>query len=166
MTSYAVVDHAQRARKAADSSRAEDAGTIAGARVREGSTRTADGGLRAFRAPGARASMTQPYSASAPTVRIHQRGRSATQSGRAGETTWLLTFEPRYRLKTEPLMGWTSSRDTLQQVSLQFATADAAVGFAERCGLNYEVEPTRPRVVRPKRYADNFRHDGVPPGSP
>lgn len=60
-------------------------------------------------------------------------------------------------------MGWTSSRDTLQQVELRFSNLEDAVAFAERRGLQYMVRKQRKRVVRPMSYADNFRHDRLHP---
>jgi hypothetical protein len=98
-----------------------------------------------------------------PTARIYLRGRSPTQSGRARESIWLLTFEPEVRTEIDVLMGWTSSRDTLQQVELRFATLDEAVAFAKRRKIHYVVEAPRKREVRPKSYADNFRHDQLLP---
>jgi hypothetical protein len=105
-------------------------------------------------------SVHDPLRTPAPTVaRIHQRGRSPLQSGRARESIWLLTFEPRQRPAIDNLMGWTSSRDTLQQVELRFPTLEQAVAFAQRRGLYYLVETPRQRATQPKSYADNFRRD-------
>ncbi len=98
-----------------------------------------------------------------PTARIYQRGRSPMQSGQVRESTWLLTFEPQHRTEIDFLMGWTSSRDTLQQVELRFTTLDEAVAFAERRELRHVVEVPRRHKVQPKSYADNFRHDRLLP---
>lgn len=94
-----------------------------------------------------------------PVARLCQRGRPPMQSGRARDSDWLLTFEPQYRSEIDFLMGWTGSRDTLQQVQVEFSTLEEAVAFARRRGLAYMVEPARRREIRPKSYADNFRHD-------
>jgi hypothetical protein len=99
----------------------------------------------------------------APVARIHQRGRSPMQSGRAQESTWFLAFEPQQRTAIDNLMGWTSTRDTLQQVELCFSTLEDAVAFAKRRNLSYLVDAPRPRALRPSRYADNFRHDRLLP---
>ena len=81
------------------------------------------------------------------------------QSGNANTRHWLLEFEPAAPRATEPLMGWTSSPDTAQQVRLSFASKEAAVAYAERNGIAYQViEPQAPRL-RIKAYADNFRYD-------
>ena len=63
----------------------------------------------------------------------------------------------------EPLMGWTASGDTLNQVKLKFATKEEAVAFAERSGFDFSVELPKPHRVRPRSYADNFRY--IPPKS-
>lgn len=99
------------------------------------------------------------YAPGTPVARIYQRERSPMQSGQARESTWQLTFEPKYRTEIDFLMGWTSSRDTLQQVELRFHSLDEAVAFAKRRKLQYVVETPRRRKVQPKSYADNFRHD-------
>ena len=40
----------------------------------------------------------------------------------------------------EPLMGWTSSGDTRQQLRLWFDTKEEAIAYAEREGIAYRVE--------------------------
>ncbi len=79
------------------------------------------------------------------------------QSGRARSRAWVLEFEAEAARGIEPLMGWTSSGDTRQQLRLNFGTREDAVAYARRHGLPYRVfEPAKPRTVR-KSYADNFR---------
>lgn len=63
-----------------------------------------------------------------------------------------------------PLMGWTSSADPLENVaraSLRFYTQDEAIAFCKKHGWEYEVETPNPRSSkRPKRfsqYGDNYR---------
>jgi hypothetical protein len=64
---------------------------------------------------------------------------SAMSGGRRRAAEWVLTFEPRARPFIEPLMGWTGGTDTLSQVRLRFPSRDAAIGYARRNGLPYEV---------------------------
>jgi hypothetical protein len=79
------------------------------------------------------------------------------QSGRARSQHWVLEFEAEAARGIEPLMGWTSSGDTKQQLRLNFDTREEAVAYALRHGLPHRVfEPAKPRMVR-KSYADNFR---------
>ncbi len=94
-------------------------------------------------------------------VRIYQPSKNAMQSGRAGTGKWILEYEPDTRRQPEPLMGWTSSGDTLNQVSLKFKTAEDAVTYAGTKGWEYTVLPPHERRIIPKNYTDNFRY--VPP---
>ena len=92
-----------------------------------------------------------------PTVRIYRPAKTAMQSGRAQTQEWVLEFEPGKPKLVEPLMGWTSGRDTRDQVQLSFETRETAVAYAEKHGLDYTVEQPHDRAVKPKSYADNFR---------
>jgi len=94
-------------------------------------------------------------------VRIYRQAKTAMQSGRANTLRWVVEFEPESRREVEPLMGWTSSRDTREQVRLYFDSEAEAVAYAERNGLMYTLERPHEREVRPKVYADNFRSDRV-----
>ncbi len=92
-------------------------------------------------------------------VRIYQPSKAATQSGRAKTHRWLLEYEIQTPRRPEPLMGWISSGDTLNQVRIGFETKEEAIAFAERKGLDYSVQEAPVRRVRPRNYADNFRTD-------
>ena len=80
------------------------------------------------------------------------------QSGRAKTQYWLLEYEVETARRPEPLMGWTASGDTLNQVKLKFNSKEDAVAFAERQGFDFAVELPTPHRVRPRSYADNFRY--------
>jgi ETC complex I subunit-like protein len=95
-------------------------------------------------------------------ARIYQPTKTAMQSGRAGSQQWVLEFEPEDRGGMDPLMGWTSSADTREQVRMRFDTLEEAVAYAQRQGYAYSVEQPKQRgAVRPKAYADNFKFDRV-----
>src|SRR4029077_16331108 len=79
----------------------------------------------------------------------------AMQSGQRNTREWVLETEPAPK-EIDPLMGWTSSRDTMQQVKLQFLTLEEATSYAKKNGWRYTVELPNARHVRPKAYADNF----------
>ena len=90
-------------------------------------------------------------------ARIYKPARNAMQQGEARTHTWVLEFEADGRRVADPLMGWTGSTDTRQQLRLRFDSRDAAIAYAERHGIPYRVhEPHRARL-RIKAYADNFR---------
>jgi hypothetical protein len=91
-------------------------------------------------------------------VRIYKPARNAMQSGKGKSQDWILEFVAATPRTTDPLMGWTSSSDTRQQVRLFFESCDQAVAYAEREGLAYHVIPEVPagRPIK-KSYSDNFR---------
>ena len=90
-------------------------------------------------------------------VRIYQPPKTAMQQGLADTDRWVLEFEPESARALDPLMGWTSSRDTKSQLRLWFDDKDAAVAYAKKHGLMYTLEMPRERKLQPKAYADNFR---------
>ncbi|MFO1082438.1 MAG: ETC complex I subunit [Reyranellaceae bacterium] len=93
-------------------------------------------------------------------VRILRPAKTAMQSGQARTKEWVIQAEPAPKL-IDPLMGWTGSRDTMQQVRLSFDTLEEAKAYAEKMGWRYTVEQPHARHVRPKAYADNFAYNRV-----
>ncbi|HYM32409.1 MAG TPA: ETC complex I subunit [Candidatus Cybelea sp.] len=91
-------------------------------------------------------------------ARIFRPTKTAMQSGRGQTKAWTLAFDPAEARFIEPLMGWTGSRDTAGQVQIDFDTLDAAVAFAAKHGIPYEVEQARSRHPRRQAYADNFSY--------
>jgi hypothetical protein len=92
-------------------------------------------------------------------ARIYRPTKAATQSGRALTRNWVLDYEQATRREPDPLMGWTSAADTLNQVHLRFETLDEAIAFATKHDLDYTVIEPHPRSFKLKSYADNFRYD-------
>jgi hypothetical protein len=90
------------------------------------------------------------------TARIYKPAKTAMQSGQAKTKEWLLDYEPDEPRQVEPLMGWTSSSDMKQQVSLRFDTKEEAVAYCERNGIAYQVFETKQSTRRGLSYADNF----------
>ena len=93
-------------------------------------------------------------------ARIYQPAKTAMQSGRGGSKRWVLDYEPATPRRPEPLMGWVSSDDTLNQVRLTFDSKEDAIAFAERKNLTYSVAEENERTVRPRSYGDRFKGDG------
>jgi|SRR6516162_1230310 hypothetical protein len=93
-------------------------------------------------------------------ARIFKPAKTAMQSG-ARTRKWVLAYEPATRRQPDPLMGWTSAEDTLNEVQLHFDTMEEAVAFADKNGLDYAVMPPQLTTEKPKSYADNFRYDRV-----
>ena len=84
------------------------------------------------------------------TARIFKPAKNAMQSGRAQTREWQLDYEPEQPRAIEPLMGWTSSGDMKQQLTLRFDTKEDAIAYCERKGIAYQViEPKGRRGARP-----------------
>jgi hypothetical protein len=94
-------------------------------------------------------------------ARICRPAKTAMQSGRAQTRKWVLEYEPASRRDPDPLMGWSSARDTLNEVQLRFDTLDEALAFAKKHGLEYTLIEEHARTPKAKSYADNFRYDRV-----
>lgn len=90
-------------------------------------------------------------------VRIFKPSKNAMQSGRGKAKLWQIEPELESARVPEPLMGWTSSEDTLNQIRLRFETAEAAVQYAEKQGWVYTLDQPQERRVTPRNYGDNFR---------
>ena len=94
-------------------------------------------------------------------ARIYRPTKTAMQSGRAQARKWILEYEAAPPRRPDPLMGWATAEDTLNEVQLRFDTQEEAVAFAGRLGLDYTVIPPNLPAEKPKSYADNFRYDRV-----
>lgn len=90
------------------------------------------------------------------TARIYKPAKTAMQSGRANTKDWVLDYEPEEPRVVESLMGWTTSGDMKSQIRLQFDTKDEAIAYAERHGIAYQVQESKPAPRRGLSYADNF----------
>jgi hypothetical protein len=94
-------------------------------------------------------------------ARIFRPAKTAMQSGRRATKKWVLEFEPASRRDPDPLMGWSSAADTLNEVQLRFDSLDEAIAFADKHRIAYAVVEPRQRRPKLKSYADNFRYDRV-----
>ena len=79
-------------------------------------------------------------------ARIFKPSKTAMQSGQARTKDRLLEHEQASAREIDPLMGWTSSGDTQQQVRLRFETKEEAIAYAERNGLPYAVSEPSERL--------------------
>ena len=89
---------------------------------------------------------------------IYKPSKTATQSGRANTRAWVLEFDQSVARGVEPLMGWTSSYDTTQQLRLNFDSREDALAFARSHGIEARVREPRERRPHPKVYAENFSY--------
>ncbi len=90
-------------------------------------------------------------------ARIYQTPKNAMQSGAARTADWVLEYAPNAPQRADRLMGWIGSTDTQRQVVLRFESREEAIGYAERNGIDFDLELPRPKKFRPKNYSDNFR---------
>ena len=95
------------------------------------------------------------------SVTIYCPSKTAMQSGPRNAQQWVLKFDAGSEKFVEPLMGWTGSTDTTSQLRLKFDSREAAVAFAERHGLKYQIQEPKVRHIQPKSYAENFVYDRV-----
>ena len=77
------------------------------------------------------------------------------QSGRGKLKKWVLQFETKDP-SINPLMGWETSMDTLEEVILKFSTKEQAVEYAENNNISYTVVEPKKKEFVIKSYADNF----------
>ncbi|SFZ82492.1 ETC complex I subunit conserved region [Devosia enhydra] len=97
------------------------------------------------------------------TARIYRPAPNAMQSGRGKSRQWVLVHEQASPRQIEPLMGYTGSGDTTQQVRLAFDTLEDAEAYAQRNGIAYTVQPAHQSVPKRASYSDNFRFDRKTP---
>ena len=93
------------------------------------------------------------------SARIFSPAKSAMQSGKAKTGYWVLEFETQMQKRIDPLMGYTTSGDTREQIRLTFGTKEEAVAYAEKEGLAFRVDEPKEAKRRQISYAENFRYD-------
>jgi hypothetical protein len=97
------------------------------------------------------------------TARIYRPAPNAMQSGKGKSRQWVLVHELAAPRSIEPLMGYTTSSDTRQQVKLSFDTLEAAEAYAQKNGIAYSVQPAHEATPKRQSYPDNFRSDRKTP---
>ena len=80
------------------------------------------------------------------------------QSGRGKLKKWVLEFETK-NSSINPLMGWETSTDTLEEVILKFSTKDQAIEYAKKNNISYIIIEPKQKEYVIKSYADNFLKD-------
>ena len=81
--------------------------------------------------------------------------KNAMQSGLIKDNKWIIEFYTK-DLGIEPLMGWESSTDTLNELKLEFSTKELAIEYAKKNNIDFELIEPNKRKVTLKSYADNF----------
>jgi hypothetical protein len=96
-------------------------------------------------------------------ARIYRPAKTAMSSGQGQAQQWRLEYEPERSKTIEPLMGYTSSDDMKSQIRLDFESKEAAIAYAERNGIPYQVSEPKDRLRPSMSYSDNFRRDRSQP---
>ncbi len=91
-------------------------------------------------------------------AKIYIPTKTAMQSGRGKLKNWVLEFITKDP-SINPLMGWETSTDTLEEVILKFPSKDKAIEYAEKNNISYNVIEPRKKEFVIKSYADNFLKD-------
>ncbi|AKK20487.1 ETC complex I subunit [Candidatus Liberibacter africanus] len=97
-------------------------------------------------------------------AKIYSKSKSSTQSGRRGRIgEWVLEFEKSSPPYIEPLLGYTSSKDTLQQVKIFFPSLETAEKYAKDRFIQYYVIPLHKETQKKLSYQKNFSYDRLEP---
>ena len=88
-------------------------------------------------------------------AKIYIPSKTATQSGRGKQKKWVLEFETKDP-SINPLMGWETSTDTLEEVLLKFTSKEQAIEYAKKNNISFTVINPKKKQYVIKSYADNF----------
>lgn len=94
-------------------------------------------------------------------VRIYQKIENNMQWGRANGKGWVLEFDDPQHVRADPLTGWSGSGAAQGQVAVRFPSRDAAIAYARRNGLDYQLFEPGARSLKIKPYAANFQRGGA-----
>jgi hypothetical protein len=99
----------------------------------------------------------------AMSAKIYRPAKTAMQSGKAKTNLWVLEFDQEGPRKIDPIMGYTSSADTRQQLKLTFESQAQAEAYAKRNDIDYRVIPPKEATRQTLSYTDNFRYNRIQP---
>ena len=91
-------------------------------------------------------------------AKIYIPSKTAMQSGRGKSKKWVLEFEVSDN-DVSPLMGWVSSKDTYDEIKLEFNSKEKAIEYAKLNNISYKLIEPKKRNLVIKSYADNFRNN-------
>lgn len=94
-------------------------------------------------------------------ARIFQPDKNAMQSGKGKTKRWKLEFVPEKPYFVYELTGWTGMSDMPQEINLFFPTKEAAIEYAKRQRIDFEVFEPQPRAINRRAYADNFKFSRI-----
>jgi hypothetical protein len=90
-------------------------------------------------------------------IRIFKPTKSATQSGKNKQKKWLMEpiIEENIR-EINPMMGWTSIKNTSTQFKLSFNSLEEAVEYGKKNNLEFVVQEAKESSIKKKSYSENF----------
>jgi hypothetical protein len=94
-------------------------------------------------------------------ARIYCPDKNAMQSGMAKTSRWKLEFAPQKPYFVDDLMGWVGMTDMPREIHLFFPSEEAAVAYAKRQNIPFEVTRPHKRALVKKAYADNFKFSRI-----
>ena len=98
-------------------------------------------------------------------AKIYQPSKSVTQSGSKKYSNWILEFPRSSSTTIDPVMNWTSSSDTQNQVKIKFSSKELAIAFAKKNSIDYTIRETKKSKIKPKSYSENFLYDKKTPST-
>lgn len=90
------------------------------------------------------------------SVKIYKPAKTAMSSGRCKTCKWLIEMEAGNTQYVEPVMQWTASTTTQNQIKLVFESKEQAIQFATKNNWDYKVIEPHTKKILPKSYTDNF----------
>lgn len=87
---------------------------------------------------------------------IYKPAKTAMQSGKAKTENWVLEYQPETRKIVDNLIGWQGSEDMEQEIKISFATRDAAIEYANKNEIEFDVVEPKERKLKIQSYAENF----------
>ena len=86
---------------------------------------------------------------------IYKPSKTAMQSGTKKFNKWFLKFITKDK-GINPLMGWESSDDMLNELNLEFKSKELAINYAKKNNIKYELIEPKSRKTIKKSYSENF----------
>jgi len=88
-------------------------------------------------------------------AKIYIPTKNVMQAGLVKNDKWIIEFYTKDS-GIEPLMGWESSTDTLNELKLEFSTKELAIEYANKNKIIFEIIEPKQRKIFKKSYSDNF----------
>ena len=92
-------------------------------------------------------------------VIIYKGAKSPTQSGRYKTQLWYLKFDENLVYEEDVLTGWKGNILPKYKTKVKFSNLDSAIAYAESNNYTYEVIKNRPKKIKIKSYAENFKYN-------